>query len=234
MTKSTLFPRFAIVFLGFFLAFSGAVHAIGLDALKDQEVASGLKDALTKASTVAVGQLGATNGFWGNDRVRIPLPDSLQKVEQLLRTLGMGQQADELRQTLNHAAEAAVQEAKPILVNAVKQMTVQDAKGILTGGDTAATDYFRKTSSEALRSKFRPIVSQATQRVMLAEKYNNYAGQAAKLGLISQADANLDNYVTEKALDGLFLIIGDEEKAIRKDPVGQASKLLNRVFGASW
>ncbi|MBT0571227.1 DUF4197 domain-containing protein [Curvibacter sp. CHRR-16] len=216
------------------LVLAGLAQALGLDSLKDQEVANGLKDALSKASTVAVGQLGASNGFWGNDRVRIPLPDSLQKAEQLLRTFGMGQQADDLRQTLNHAAEAAVQEAKPILLNAVKQMTVQDAKGILTGGDTAATAYFRKTSSEALRSKFRPIVSKATKRVQLADKYNTYAGQAAKLGLISEANANLDNYVTEKALDGLFLIISDEEKAIRQDPVGQASQLLKRVFGANW
>lgn len=226
-------PRF---FLAFFIAACACTTAwaIDLSALKDQEVAKGLKDALNRASTVAVAQLGADNGFWGNDKVRIPMPESLQKAEKLLQALGMGAQAQELHQSLNHAAEAAVVEAKPILLNAVKQMTLQDAKTILTGSDTAATEYFRKTSSDSLRGKFRPIVTKATEKVQLAQKYNDYAGKAAQLGLISQSDANLDNYVTEKALDGLFLVISDQEKAIRQDPLGQASKLLQRVFGANW
>ncbi|MDN3578870.1 DUF4197 domain-containing protein [Chitinimonas viridis] len=206
-------------------------QAEGLDKLNNKDAASGLKEALTQAATVAVGQLGKADGFLGNSEVKIPLPDGLRKAEKLLRTLGQGERADELVTSMNRAAEKAVQEAKPVLVDSIKKMSWQDAKGILTGGDTAATDYFRRTTSEAISARFKPIVEKATAKVKLAEKYNAYAGQAAQLGLIKREDANLDNYVTQRTLDGLFLMIAKEEKAIRADPMGQASKLLRKVFG---
>jgi hypothetical protein len=133
---------------------------------------------------------------------------------------------------MNRAAEMAVTEAKPLLVDAVKRMSVQDAKGILTGGDDAATQYFRRSTSEALTQKFLPIVKEMTARVNLAQLYNQYAGQAATFGVIDAKDANLDNYVTRKALDGLFLVIAEQERAIRKNPVGSASKMVQKVFGA--
>ena len=140
--------------------------------------------------------------------------------------------ADELIETMNRAAEMAVVEAKPILTNAVKSMSFDDARGILTGGDDAATQYFKRTTSKDIGAKFLPIVKTATAKVDLAGQYNKYAGQAAKLGLMSEQDADLDTYVTQKAMDGLFLMIAEQEKAIRKDPIGTGSSLLKKVFGA--
>ena len=195
------------------------------------EAASGLKETLTRGAEIAVDQLGKPNGFMGDARVRIPLPDSIRKAEKMMRTLGAGKYADELIETMNHAAELAVVEAKPILVNAVKNMSFDDARAILTGGDDAATQYFRRATSTDLTAKFLPIVKQATAKVELADKYNDYAGKAAKMGLLDKKDANLDQYVTQRALDGLFLMVAEQEKAIRKDPVSTGSALLKKIFG---
>ncbi|WP_269533487.1 DUF4197 domain-containing protein [Chitinimonas sp. BJYL2] len=214
------------------LALCLPAQAGGLDALSDKDAASGLKEALVQAAGVAVGQLDQNDGFLGNEQVRIPLPERLQKAEKMLRKLGMSKQADELITSMNRAAEGAVKEAKPILVDAVKKMSWQDAKGILTGGDNAATDYFRRTTSEAIAARFKPVVQKATAKVKVAQHYDAYAGKAASLGLIRAEDANLDDYVTRKAMDGLFLMIAKEEQQIRADPMGQASKLLKKVFGS--
>jgi len=145
---------------------------------------------------------------------------------------GMGKQADELVNTMNHAAENAVAEAKPILSDSIKKMSVQDAKGILTGGDDSVTQYFKRTSTEQLTQKFTPIVKKETKKLQLAEQYNAYAGKAASAGLIDQKDADIDSYVTQKAMDGLFLMIAEEEKKLRSNPVGASSDLLKKVFGA--
>jgi hypothetical protein len=195
------------------------------------ETSSGLKEALTRGAEVAVAQLGKRDGFLGDKRVRIPLPDSVRSAEKMMRTLGAGKYADELIETMNRAAEAAVVEAKPILVNAVRNMSFDDARGILAGGDDAATNYFRRATSTDIAKKFLPIVKQATAKVQLADKYNQYAGRAAKLGLLDEKDADLDQYVTQKAMDGLFLMVAEQEKAIRKDPVATGSALLKKVFG---
>lgn len=220
-------------FLPLVLALSSpSLWAGGLDALSERDAAGGLKEALVRSSVAAVSQLGVTDGFLGNDKVRIPLPESLLKAEGLMRAFGMERKAEDLKVAMNRAAEAAVREAKPILVNAVKKMTWEDAKGILSGGDDAATRYFRRATAEDLTAKFLPVVKQATAKVSLAEKYNQYAGKAAQLGLIDSSQADLDRYVTGKALDGLFLVIGEQERAIRRDPVGQGSALLKKVFGA--
>lgn len=203
-----------------------------LDRISNKEAVAALKAALDKGARQAVSSLGRTDGFLGDPRVKIPLPESLQKAEGWMRRLGMGRYADELVLTMNRAAEAAVPEARTLLVGAVKKMTVEDAKGILTGGDTAGTAYFRRSTEEQLRVRFLPIVSKATARVKLAEKYNEYADKGVRFGLLSRQDANLDAYVTQKALDGLFLVIADEERKIRQDPVGSASSLIRKVFGA--
>jgi len=212
--------------------FTAPVLAIGLADLSNKDAVAGMKEALTKGSQVAVEMLARQNGFLDDERVKIPLPESLHKVEGLMRSLGMGKYADELVTTMNRAAESAVVEAKPLLVNAVKNMSVQDAKGILTGGEDAATQYFKRSTSAGLTDKFLPIVRKATQKVKLADKYNAFAGKGVKLGLIDRKDADLNNYVTQKALDGLFLMVAEEEKKIRKDPVGSASNLISKVFGA--
>ncbi len=205
--------------------------AQGLAALSSQDATAGLKDALIQASGKAVGQLGAADGFLANPQVKIPLPDSIRRVESGLRMVGMGRQADELVVSMNRAAEMAVKEATPILVDSVKKMSVQDAKGILTGSDNAATEYFRRTTSAQLTQRFQPIVKQMTAKLQLAEQYDKLAGQAASLGLVKQDEASIDAYVTRKALDGLFLVIGEQERAIRRDPVGAATGMARKVFG---
>ncbi len=221
------------IFIGLLLlVILSPVRAAGLGDISQQDSSGALKQALTQGASAAVASLGKPDGFLGNPKVKIPLPENLQKAEKLMRKLGMGKHADELIVTMNRAAEAAVPEAKALLLDAVKQMTLQDAKAILTGGDDSVTQYFQRTTSEPLTVKFLPIVRQATERVELAKKYNRYAKQAAKLGLLDKEDASLEAYVTDKALDGLFLMIAEEERAIRKNPLGQASSLLQKVFGA--
>ena len=206
--------------------------AIVLNDLSRSEATSGLKDALVQGSRAAVAQLSAPGGFLDNEKVRIPLPDSLARIEGGLRMMGMGQQADDLRTAMNRAAEMAVKEATPLLVDSVKKMSVSDAKQILSGPSDAATQYFRRTTSDALTERFLPIVKQATAKVQLAEQYNRFAGQASQFGLIDEKDANLDSYVTSKALDGLFTVIAEQEQAIRKNPAAAATSIAKKVFGA--
>ena len=212
--------------------FAASASAAGLADITNKDAVSGLRQALTDGAAAAVGKLGVENGFFGNTRVKIPLPESLQKVEGLMRAMGMKRQADELELAMNRAAETAVAEATPLLVDAVKQMSVQDAKGILTGGETSATDYFRRTTADALGRKFLPVVKKATAKVGLAEKYNSIAGKGAQLGLVNADQATIEQYVTKKSLDGLYTIIADEEKALRQDPVDAASSIVQKVFGA--
>lgn len=227
------FSRLCRPLLGLVLAGSVALAQAGaLDAISGSDANSGLKEALGKGAEFAVSTLGQNNGFLGNPKVRIGLPDSLRTAEKALRTFGMGKQADELVDTMNHAAENAVAAATPILTDAIKKMTIQDAKAILTGGDDSVTQFFKRSTSEQLTVKFRPIVKNATQKVALADKYNKFAGKAAKTGLIDQKDADLDGYVTQKAMDGLFLMIAEKEREIRSNPLGAGSALLGKVFGA--
>jgi hypothetical protein len=209
----------------------GAARA-DLSSITNQDAVAGLRAALEKGSGVAVDVLGRTDGFFGNEAVKIPLPESLKKYEKLMRTVGMGKYADELVLTMNRAAEAAVPEAKKLFVDSVKKMSVQDAKGILAGGQTSGTDYFKRTTSDQLRARFLPIVKQATAKVQLAEKYNQYAQKGVQFGLVRKDQANLDDYVTQKALDGLFFMVGEEEKKIRQNPVQAGSDILKKVFGA--
>jgi len=207
--------------------------AIGqLEGITRQDATAALRTALEKGSVAAVAKLGRLDGFLGNPQVRIPLPESAQRAERLLRRVGMGKYADELVVTMNRAAESAVPEARALFVDAVKKMSVQDAKGIISGGDTAGTEYFRRTTRDQLHKRFMPIVQRATARVELAQKYDQYSDKAATVGLLRREDADLDEYVTQKALDGLYLMVAEEEKKIRKDPVGTGSSILRKVFGA--
>ena len=205
--------------------------ATGIGTLSDEEATDSLKQALTQSASIAVDKLGVANGFLENPKVRIPLPGPLQKVEGVMRTLGMGKYAEGLIVTMNRAAETASAEAKPLLVDAVKSMSVEDAKKILTGADDSATQYFRETTSEELAQKFLPIVKKATDEVGMAKKYNEFAGKGAKFGLTAEKGGNIESYVTQKALEGLYLMMAEEERAIRSDPGGQSSKLLQKVFG---
>ena len=204
----------------------------GVGQLKPKEINSGIKEALTRGSEAAVAQLGKPDGFMGNDALRIPLPSGLQKGEKIMRTMGMGKQADELILAMNRAAEAAVPEAKTLLVKSVREMTLEDAKGILTGGDTAATDFFRRKTEAPLTKRFGPIVKKATDRVGLAQQYDKYAGTAAQFGAIDKNQATVEQYVTQQALDRLYKVIGEQERSLRANPLQASSALLQKVFGA--
>ena len=207
-------------------------QALTIGDLTNAEASQGLKTALEKGAIAAVNLLGRPDGFLGNEKVRISLPGYLEDAAKLLRTFGQGDHIDELVTAMNRAAETAVPMARELLVAAVKSMNVTDAKKILLGGDTSITAFFTEKTRSPLSIKFLPVVTKATEKVGLAEKYNQVAGKAADFGLVKREDANIQQYVTGKSLDGLYLMIGEEEKKIRQDPVGMGSALLKKVFGA--
>ncbi len=206
--------------------------AAGLAGLSNAEATGGLKEALTQGAGRAVEMLGRDGGFLNNPKVRIPLPGVLEKTAPLLRMTGRGDDLDELVTTMNRAAEAAVPEARALLMDAVRQMSVADAKDILTGGDDSVTRYFRDKTEAQLVQRFLPVVKKSTDRLAVSSQYNQLAGQAAGVGLVSGDDANIENYVTRKALDGLYQMIAEEERAIRQNPLGAAGSLAKKVFGA--
>jgi hypothetical protein len=222
----------ALLALSPLLALAPAARAQGLASLSDLDAGRGLKAALETGSLAAVQLLGKPDGFLANPKVHIPLPGALQDAARLLKAIGQQRQVEELEVAINRAAESAVPLAKTLLVNAVRSMSVADAKGILTGGETSVTDFFAGKTREPLSGQFLPVVRQATAKVGLAARYDRIAGKAAGFGLVKQEDASIDHYVTRKALDGLYLVIGEEEKKIRRDPVGTGSALLQKVFGA--
>jgi hypothetical protein len=222
----------AILGLSAALILSGEAFAAGLADISNQDAVAGLKEALTRGSRAAVARLGVEDGFFRNGSVKIGLPPSLRRVEAVMRSIGMDRQADDLVLRMNRAAEAAVPQARGLLADAAKNMSVQDAKGILTGGEDAATQYFKRTTADPLVKRFLPIVKRAMVKVKAAEKYNEIAASGAKFGLVKEEDANLEEYVTRRALDGLFITIAEEEKKIRKDPAGAASAVIRKVFGA--
>jgi hypothetical protein len=214
------------------LAAATSVSAAGLADISNRDAVAGLKDALVRGSQAAVAKLGVEDGFLKNNSVRIGLPPSLRSAEAVIRTIGMGTQVDELVLRMNRAAEAATPQARRLLTDAAKNMSVKDAKGILTGGEESATQYFRRTTTEPLAKSFRPVVARAMRKVKLAEKYNELAASGARVGLVKEEEANLEDYVTRKTLDGLFVVIAEEEKKIREHPAAAASSIVRKVFGA--
>jgi hypothetical protein len=207
-------------------------HAVSLSNLSNAEASNGLKTALEKGVLAAIALLGRTDGFLGNPKVRIPLPGYLEDAAKLLKNFGQSKRIDELTTAINRAAEAAVPMGKDLLVSAVRSMNVNDAKNILSSGETSVTRFFAEKTRTPLSIKFLPVVTQATAKVGLANKYNEFAGKAAGFGLLRKEDANIQQYVTGRTLDGLYLVIGEEEKKIRQDPVGTGSAILQKVFGA--
>ncbi|WNW11362.1 DUF4197 domain-containing protein [Pseudomonas sp. DTU_2021_1001937_2_SI_NGA_ILE_001] len=225
-------PSFTFASLCAGLLLSASAFALSLNDLSQSDATGGLKDALTQGAQIAVKQLGTPGGFSNNQDVRIELPGNLGKVAKKMRQFGMGAQVDQLETSMNQAAEAAVPQAQALLVDAVKKMSVSDAKAILSGGKDSATQYLDKSSREAIRAKFLPIVKQATDKVGVAQKYNAFAGQAAALGVVDAKSANVENYVTEQALNGLFEMIAKQEEGIRANPAAAATSLAKKVFGA--
>ncbi len=205
----------------------GAARALG-----ETDAALGVRAALERGALAAVAQLGRNGGFLDRPEVRIELPGTLQSAAKLMRATGQGRRVDELVTAMNRAAEQAVPEARTVLVQTVKSLSVEDALQLVRGrGDDAVTRFFETKTRQPLGQRFLPIVTRATERQKLAEKYNTVAARAAGLGLVRDEDSNIQSYVTRKALDGLYWMIGEEEKKIRQDPVGTGSAILKKVFG---
>jgi uncharacterized protein DUF4197 len=210
----------------------GSVFGLSLADLSNQDASRGIKGALEQGAASAIAKLGVPGGFLNNPKVKIPLPPALDEVAKGMRMLGRGKDADELVTTMNQAAEQAVPEAKQLMISAVKSMSVSDAKAILTGGDDSVTKFFRAKTAAPLAVKFLPIVKRSTDRLGLAQKYDQLAGQGARLGLVKGDAANIEHYVTDRALDGLYLMIGEEERAIRQNPAAAGSAIVSKVFSA--
>lgn len=214
------------------LAFPFSGHAQGLAGLSDLDAGKGVRGALEKGALAAVQLLGRPDGFLANPQVHIPLPEALQQFAGILSAIGFGRQLEELEVSMNRAAEAAVPMAKNLLVGAVRNMSVSDAKRVLSGGETSVTEFFAEKTRTPLSETFLPVVHRATAKVGVVEKYERVSKKAQGLGLYRPQDPTVDHYVTRKSLDGLFFMIGEEERKIRRDPVGTGSALLQRVFGA--
>jgi len=211
---------------------AAAPAASRLDQFSTQDQIASLKQALNQGAEKAVKELARENGFLGNNKVRIPLPENLQKADRTLRKIGLGKYSDNLITAMNRAAEAAVPEAKALLLSAVKNMSITDAKDILLGKEDAATQYFRRRTEVPLGEKFKPIVAHSMQQVSLAQAYDRFAGKGVKLGLVDKRDAHLDDHITRKALDGLFLMMAEQEKEIRAHPLQATGDLARKIFSA--
>jgi hypothetical protein len=214
------------------MAVLAALPATRADAASESDSAVAIRTALERGAVAAVNLLGRPDGFLGNPKVRIPLPGALADAAGMLRGIGMGKRIDELETAMNRAAEAAVPQARQLLVATVKALSVEDAVRIVSGGDDAATQFFAGKTRAPLTERFLPIVTRATEKVALAAKYNAVAGRASSMGLLKPEDADVQRYVTRRALDGLYLVIGEEERKIRRDPVGTGSAILKKVFGS--
>jgi hypothetical protein len=212
-------------------ALAGAGCVARAFGASETDAAGGVRAALQRGALSAVGLLGRKDGFFANPQVHIPLPPALEQVSKVLRLMGQQQKLDELELAMNRAAEAAVPEAKSLLVQAVKTISVEDALSLVRGSDTAVTEFFARKTREPLGERFLPIVTRATEKVGAAQKYDQLAGRAAGMGLLKPEQASVEHYVTGKTLDGLYFMIGEEERKIRRDPIGTGSEILRRVFG---
>lgn len=215
--------------------------------LPTSDITAGLKEALARSTTNAINSLGRDGGFWNNSKVRIPLPGKLEQAGKLARALGQGAKVDAFELSMNRAAEKAVPQVAEIFGDAIRKMTLDDARGILTGGDHAATEFFRRVAGDALTARIRPIVADATNSVGVTHKYKAFIsgdGGGALGGALGSLEAlgggksgkgahqlDLDTYVTDKTLDGLFTVIGEQEQSIRQNPAARTTELLKKVFG---
>lgn len=212
------------------LLFAAQACALSFNELSQNQAGDALKTMLEQSTRLAVQQLSKPGGFNNNPEVRIELPGNLGKAARTMKLLGKGKQVTALEDSMNRAAEAAIPEAQALLLDAIKKMTINDAKGILNGAENSATAYLDRSSRQQLRSRFLPIIEQATQSSGLAQQYNLFAGQAANFGVISAKDASIENYVAEQALDGLFTMIAEQEASIRENPTQAATDIVKKVF----
>ncbi|MBF0529716.1 MAG: DUF4197 domain-containing protein [Deltaproteobacteria bacterium] len=227
-----------VVFLGVLMICSGCVTTggqgkSGSGSLSDGDIISGLKEALIVGTINAVLKVSKLDGYFGNDKISIPLPESIRKYEDPLRKLGLGTQIDQFKTSMNRAAEKAAPQAKEIFVNAAKQMSFTDARKILFGKENEATLYFKEKTSDTLTSMFKPIVHQTMAEVGVTKYYQLLSPQLTLLSLGQSAPPDLDSYVTKLAVDGLFVMVGEEEKNIRNNPTARVTDILKKVFGGS-
>lgn len=231
LEHSRRFSSLTTLLIGLMMT-AGAAAARSIEQLSGSDATAGIKAALNQGAASAVASLGRVDGFWGNPKVKIPLPETLQRARSALKLMGKSRDVDDLERAVNRAAEQAVPQAKQLLADAVRSMSVEDAKGILRGGDDSVTQFFRAKTASQLTERFLPIVSKVTAKSGLAQQYNSLAGQAAQFGLVKSDEATIERFVTQKALDGLYTMIAEEERRIRANPVSAASDIARRVFGA--
>lgn len=212
--------------------FKSIKKSLGGDKLSTEEVAKGLKEALTNGVSKGSDLASAVDGFYKNPDIKIPFPPEVKQVEEKLRQIGLGDQVDEFIVALNRAAEDAAKEAKPIFVTAVKQMTIQDAWSILRGEDDAATQYLNRTTSSQLHEKFKPVIQKSLSKVNATKYYSELINAYNKIPFVKKVNPDLDDYATEKAVDGMFVMVAKEEKNIRENPGARTSELLEKVFKA--
>lgn len=206
--------------------------ALGGESLSTEEVASGLKEALTKGVSTGSDLVSQVDGYFKNPEIKIPFPPEVKQVEATLRQIGMGSEVDKFILTLNRGAEDAAKEAKPIFIQAVKQMTIQDAWAILKGEQDAATQYLKKTTSSLLKEKFKPVIQSSLEKVNATKYYGELVNSYNRVPLVQKVNPDLSEYATEKAMEGLFIMIAKEEKNIRANPLARTSELLKKVFGS--
>jgi predicted S18 family serine protease len=200
------------------------------DKLSTKDVASGLKEALTKGVSRGSDEVSKEGGYFKNPEIKIPFPPEVKQVESTLRKMGMDEQVDKFILSLNRAAEDAAKEAKPIFVSGIKQMTIEDAWSILKGEDDAATQYLNKTTSGQLKEKFKPIIKASLDKVNATKYYKELVTAYNKVPMVKKVNPDLDQYATDKATDGLFVMIAKEEKNIRENPGARTTDLLKKVF----
>jgi hypothetical protein len=230
-----------VLLLSFALLSGVATAQISLDKLKKavkgeslstEEVAAGLKEALTNGASKGSDLVSQVDGYFKNAEIKIPFPPEVQKVETKLRQMGMGDQVDKFVLALNRGAEDAAKEAKPIFVTAIKQMTIQDAWSILKGEDDSATQYLKRTTTSHLTEKFKPVIQKSLEKTNATKYYKDLVTTYNKIPMVQKVNPNLDDYATEKAISGLFVMVAKEEKSIRDNPTARTTELLKKVFSA--
>ena len=224
--------RYRGILLGLFLSFGALTQAIGAGVLSEGKLVQGLKECLEVGAKNAVEKVSRADGYYKNPKIRIPLPGAVQKAEQVLRGVGYGDKVDAFELSMNRAAEKAAPQAKALLWDAVKQMSFQDARKILQGRDNEATLYFKDKTWKKLDNAFKPIVHSAMSDVGVTRSYQDLETKIKTVPFAERFNVDLDEYVTGKALDGLFIVLGEEERKIRKDPAARATSLLKEVFGS--
>jgi hypothetical protein len=199
--------------------------------LTEKDAADGIKEALVNGTGESVKMVSVLNGYWGNTEIKIPFPSEAKEMESKLKAIGMGKKVDEFNESMNRAAEKAANEAKPIFIAAIKGMTIRDAINIVKGADNAATVYLKNTTSPELVIKFQPLIKTSLDDVNATRYWSDLITIYNKIPLVKKINPNLTQYVTQKAIDGLFIMIAKEELKIRKDPMARTSELLKKVFG---